>query len=105
MRACFLLNVRREKIEEYKTRHAQVWPEMLSALRQTGWRNYSLFLRPDGLVVGYCEADDFDKSCAAMKCHPANRRWQIEMAELFDSLNGETADNAMFPLEEVFHLD
>ena len=105
MRACFLLNVRREKIEEYKTRHAQVWPEMLAALRQTGWRNYSLFLRPDGLVVGYCEADVFDKSCAAMKCHPVNRRWQTEMAALFDSLNGETADDAMFPLEEVFHLD
>ena len=72
MRACFLLNVRREKIDEYKTRHAQVWPEMLAALRESGWRNYSLFLRPDGLVVGYCEADDFDKCRAAMKNHPVN---------------------------------
>ena len=72
MRACFLLNVRREKIEEYKIRHAQVWPEMLAALRESGWRNYSLFLRPDGLLVGYCEADDFDKCRAAMKHHPVN---------------------------------
>ena len=49
MRTCFLLKVRPEKIEEYKVRHAEVWPEMLAALRQAGWRNYSLFLRPDGL--------------------------------------------------------
>ncbi|MGB8031752.1 MAG: L-rhamnose mutarotase [Terracidiphilus sp.] len=105
MRACFLLKVRPEKIEEYKARHAEVWPEMLAALRQTGWRNYSLFLRPDGLVVGYCEARDFDECRAAMKRHPVNLRWQIVMAPLFDSLSGDTADDAMFPLEEVFHLD
>ncbi|MGD0470622.1 MAG: L-rhamnose mutarotase [Terriglobales bacterium] len=105
MRACFLLKVRPEKIEEYKARHAQVWPEMLAALRKTGWRNYSLFLRPDGLVVGYCEADDFDECRAAMKRHPVNQRWQTEMAPLFDSPNGDSADDTMFPLEEVFHLD
>ncbi len=105
MRACFLLKVRPEKIEEYKARHAQVWPEMLAALRESGWRNYSLFLRPDGLVVGYCEASDFGKCRAAMKPHPVNQRWQREMAPLFDSPNGDSADDTMFPLEEVFHLD
>jgi L-rhamnose mutarotase len=105
MRACFLLQVRPEKIEEYKTRHARVWPEMLTALRQTGWRNYSLFLRPDGLVVGYCEADNFETARNRMKNHPVNTRWQTEMAPLFQSSNGASADDTMFPLEEVFHLD
>ena len=40
---------------------------MLAALRETGWRNYSLFLRPDGLLVGYLEADNFDQCVARMK--------------------------------------
>jgi L-rhamnose mutarotase len=105
MRACFLLKVRRDKIEEYKTRHSKVWPEMLAALREAGWRNYSLFLRPDGLVVGYLEAGDFEKCRAEMKKHPVNARWQAEMAPLFESLEGESADDSMLPLEEVFHLD
>lgn len=105
MRACFLLKVRPEKMDEYKTRHAQVWPEMLAALRETGWRNYSLFLQPDGVVVGYVEADDFESCRAAMKNHPVNARWQAEMAPLFASTNGHTADDLMLPLEEVFHLD
>ena len=104
-RICFLLKVRREKIEEYKIRHAAVWPEMLAALRETGWRNYSLFLRPDGLLVGYLEADDFAKCCAGMKNHPVNARWQTEMAPFFESLSGGAADDNMVPLEEVFHLD
>ena len=105
MRACFLLKVRREKLDEYKNRHARVWPEMLAALRDAGWHNYSLFLQPDGLVVGYVEADDFKKCHEAMMNHPVNARWQAEMASFFESPNGGTADDFMFPLEEVFHLD
>ncbi len=105
MHICFLLKVREEKIDVYKARHAHVWPEMLEALRETGWRNYSLFLRPDGLLVGYLEADDFAQCCAAMKKHPVNARWQAEMAPLFESLGDGAADDNMIPLEEVFHLD
>ena len=105
MRVCFLLKVRPERIDEYKSRHTGVWPEMLAALRETGWHNYSLFLRPDGLLVGYLEADDFDQCVARMKEHPVNARWQAEMAPFFDSLSSGGADDDMAPLEEVFHLD
>jgi L-rhamnose mutarotase len=105
MRVCFLLKVRKDKLEEYKERHSRVWPEMQEALRDAGWRNYSLFLRPDGLVVGYLEAEDFERCVAAMKDQPVNARWQKEMAPYFESLNGAAADEKLFPLEEVFHLD
>jgi L-rhamnose mutarotase len=52
-RICFVLQVKHGSVEEYKQRHHNVWPEMLTALRETGWNNYSLFLRKDGLLVGY----------------------------------------------------
>ncbi len=105
MRICFLLKVRKERLEEYKLRHAYVWPEMLDALRNTGWRNYSLFLRPDGLLVGYLETDDFDHACAAMKGHPVNARWQAEMSPFFEAIGEDAPDDRLFLLEEVFHLD
>lgn len=105
MRICFLLKVRQEKLEEYKARHVHVWPEMLEALRETGWRNYSLFLRPDGLLVGYVEVDDFAECCAAMKEHPVNERWQAEMTPFFEPFGEGAADDNMIPLDEVFHLD
>jgi L-rhamnose mutarotase len=104
MRICFLLKVRPEKVEEYKKRHAQIWPEMLEALSESGWNNYSIFLKPDGLLVGYLEADDFDKCRTAMKNRPVNTRWQLEMSAFFEPMPGAADDN-MFPLEEVFHLD
>ena len=105
MRICFLLKIRPEKVKEYNARHAQVWPEMLDALRETGWRNYSLFLRPDGLLVGYLEATDFEKCSAAMKNYPVNARWQAEMSLFFEAMAEGVADDNMIPLEEVFHLD
>lgn len=104
-RVCFLLKVRPEKIEEYKRRHAAVWPEMLAALRATGWHNYSLFLRPDGLLVGYLETPDFEQARLGMQNHPVNARWQAEMAPFFESLQQGAADASMLPLDEVFHLE
>jgi L-rhamnose mutarotase len=105
MRVCFLLKVRADRLEEYKERHTDVWPEMLDALRQSGWHNYSLFLRRDGLLVGYLETPDFVRACAAMKEHPVNDRWQTEMAPFFEALTEGGADDNMLPLAEIFHLD
>ncbi|HLV36838.1 MAG TPA: L-rhamnose mutarotase [Spirillospora sp.] len=104
-RVCFLLKVKQDKIEEYKRRHQEVWPEMLDALRETGWHNYSLFLRDDGLLVGYVETPDFQAALDGMANREVNERWQNEMAPFFESLDGRHADESMIPLEEVFHLD
>ena len=104
-RHCFLLRVRPERLDEYRRRHAAVWPEMLQALADTGWRNYSLFLHDDGLLVGYVEADDLQASLAAMARTDVNRRWQAEMAPFFVGLEGGGPDEGLVLLEEVFHLE
>jgi L-rhamnose mutarotase len=103
-RVCFLLQVRPERLEEYKVRHRSVWPEMLQALRESGWNNYSLFLRPDGLLVGYLETEDFPRAQAEMSKREVNARWQREMSEFFLNPPGVTPDRAVTRLEEVFHL-
>lgn len=104
-RVCFLLRVKKDRMEEYKVRHATVWPDMLQALRDTGWQNYSLFLREDGLLIGYLETPDFEAAKAGMQNKEVNKRWQDDMAPFFESLDGGHADEAMMNLEEVFHLD
>jgi L-rhamnose mutarotase len=103
-RICFILQVKYDRLEEYKERHRHVWPEMLQALRETGWTNYSLFLRDDGLLVGYLETPDFEAALKGMAAREVNLRWQTHMAGFFE-LDGRHADAAMQPLAEVFHLD
>lgn len=101
-RVCFTLQVKPELLDEYRRRHEAVWPEMLKALRDTGWHDYSLFLREDGLLVGYLLTDDFDAALAAMDATDVNARWQAEMAEFF--VDGRP-DRHMYVLDEVFNLD
>ena len=103
-RVCFLLKVRPERLPEYKRRHQAVWPEMLKALRETGWNNYSLFLREDGFLVGYLETPDFQKALDGMAKQEVNERWQRDMAPFFEALDGRRTDQGMLRLEEVFHL-
>jgi L-rhamnose mutarotase len=103
-RICFVLQVKPHRLEEYKQRHRTVWPEMQAALEESGWRNYSLFLRDDGLLVGYLETDDFESARARMAQRAVNEKWQREMAGYFLHSDGKLPDGAMQPLEEVFHL-
>ncbi len=104
-RICFVLHIRPEKIEEYRERHASVWPSMLKALQDAGWKNYSLFLQSDGLLVGYFETEDLAASQLKMQAASVNAQWQQEMAPYFTDLRGSTPDRSMTPLTEIFHLD
>jgi L-rhamnose mutarotase len=104
-RVCFLLKVKADRLAEYKQRHEAVWPEMLEALRESGWHNYSLFLRDDGLLVGYFETPDLDAALAGMAAREVNERWQTEMAPFFEDLEGRRPDEGLLVLEEVFHLE
>jgi L-rhamnose mutarotase len=103
-RVGFQFKVRRDRLAEYKEHHEQVWPEMLDALRETGWHNYTLFMREDGLIFGYFETDtDLATAQAEMAAREVNSRWQEFMSEFID--DNARPDETFVELEEYFHLD
>jgi L-rhamnose mutarotase len=104
-RYCFTLQVRPDRLAEYRERHAAVWPDMLRALRDAGWRNYSIFARPDGLLIGYVEAGDLAAAQRAMAATEVNARWQADMSRYFAGLDGRPPDEGFLLLEEIFNLD
>jgi L-rhamnose mutarotase len=103
-RVCFTLQVRPDRLAEYRERHAAVWPEMLRALRRSGWHDYQLFLREDGLVVGTLLTDDLAAAQAAMETTSVNSLWQADMAPFFQLADGRP-DRSAQPLELIFDLD
>ena len=103
-RVCFQLQVRPDRLDEYRERHAQVWPEMLQAIADSGRRNYSLFLRDDGLLIGYYETEDDAASQARLAADPRTAAWEAEMAPFFVALDGRP-DQAATPLPEIFNLE
>jgi L-rhamnose mutarotase len=103
-RICFQLQIDPDHIAEYTRRHGEVWPEMRDALREAGWHNYSLFLQPDGGLIGYVETEDFAAAQAAMAATEVNARWQREMAGYFVALGDDRPDEGIRPIPEIFHL-
>lgn len=104
-RVCFQLQLRPERLAEYRERHASVWPEMLRALKHADWNNYSIFVRDDGLLIGYFETRDLAAARAAMAATDVNARWQAEMAGFFEDLDGGAPDEGFLRLSEIFHLE
>ncbi|WP_203567755.1 L-rhamnose mutarotase [Aestuariimicrobium ganziense] len=104
-RVCFQLQVRADRLDEYVARHRAVWLEMLQAIEAAGYRNYSLFLRPDGLLIGYYETDSMADTQAAMLASEVSARWEAEMGEFFEGLDGGRPDTGFQRLDEVFNLD
>jgi L-rhamnose mutarotase len=103
-RVGFQFKVRQDRLDEYREQHKQVWPEMLDALRETGWHNYTLFMRPDGLIFGYFETDaDLATAQAKMAEKDVNTRWQQFMSSYIDA--HARPDETFVELEEYFHLD
>jgi L-rhamnose mutarotase len=99
--AAFVLHVRPGRIDEYVSAHANVWPEMLQALRDAGIRNYTIF-RDGDQVFGYFESDDLEAAAAYMQAQEVTALWQDAMAELLEERVPDTGPPA---LEPIFRLD
>ncbi len=100
----FQFKIGQDRLAEYKEHHKNVWPEMLNALRETGWHNYTLFMRADGLIFGYFETEEsLQAAQAKMLAKEVNTRWQKFMAPFVDS--NARPDETFIELEEYFHLD
>lgn len=105
MRVGFRLQLRIELLDEYVEHHQNVWPEMLQALTETGWHNYSLFLdKSDGTLFGYFETPDLQEALDRMAEKEVNDRWQKVMGDYFVALEGRRPDEGFLQLENVFYL-
>ncbi len=103
-RICFLMKVKTDQLEAYLAAHEPVWPDMLQAMHDSGIRNYSMYHREDGLLVGYLEAEDPQEALGRCAKTDASRRWQEHMAPFFESVApGLGAGEPLF-LPEYFHM-
>jgi len=100
-RSAFVLRIRPDRVEEYRAAHAEVWPEMLDALRGAGIRNYSIFLEGNR-AFGYFEADDLEAAAAYLERQEVSARWQDAMAGLLEE---RVPDGGPPSLPEIFRLD
>jgi L-rhamnose mutarotase len=102
-RVCFTFEIRPGTEAEYKRRHDEIWPELVEAIKDAGFANYSLFRR-DRQIVAYAECHP-DMATAFAKLGPTevNARWAKWFEDVIVSLTDENGE--LYRLEEVWHLD
>ena len=87
---------------EYKRRHDEIWPELVTLLQDAGISDYSIHLdRETNTLFGVLWRRD-DHGMEALPSHPVMRRWWAHMADIM----AVKPDNEPIatPLETVFHM-
>lgn len=108
-----IIEVRAEKLDEYKRLHAAVWHDVLAQIHNSNIRNYSIFLRrmPDRkyYLFSYFEyvGTDFEADMAAMAADPRTQEWWAVCKPCQNPLPGvDVAGGEWWAgMEEVFHCD
>lgn len=89
--------------DEYRKRHNEIWPELTSLLKETGIKNYSIFLdKQTNSLFGVLEIAE-EKAIDALPEHPVMKRWWAHMKDIMAT----NPDNSpvSFSLEEVFFME
>ena len=101
-----VIQVRPEKLDEYKRLHAAVWPDVLNMIAQCNIRNYSIFHR-DGLLFAHFQyvGDDFDADMAKMAADPTTQEWWSVCKPCQQPVSTAAPDEWWADMDEVFHCD
>ena len=103
-RVAFQLRIRAGMEAEYDAAHGNVWPALLSRLKEVGISEYSIFRRNQDLFL-VMRVDDFDAAWRTLDEDPTNLKWQQEMAKLFETVPGLKAGERFAMMKEVFYMD
>jgi L-rhamnose mutarotase len=101
-----VIKVRPEKLEEYKTLHADVWPGVLEMIRKCNIRNYSIYFK-DGYLFSYFEyqGTDFEADMDKMAADPTTREWWKLTDPCQEPLAKRKEGEKWAAMEEFFHMD
>ena len=87
---------------EYKKRHEVLWPDLKALLKQTGIKDYSIFLdEQTNDLFGYLIIDDATKLDELPK-QPVMQKWWAYMKDIMQTNDDNSPVN--IPLKEVFYL-
>lgn len=106
-----VLEIKPEKIEEYKRLHADVWPGVLKQIEECNIRNYSIYLgevqKGRWYLFAYFEytGDDFEADMAKMAADPTTQKWWDVCEPCQQPIPTRKEGEWWHTMEEVFHMD
>lgn len=89
--------------DEYKKRHAELWPSVRAILKDSGVYDYSIYLDEETGILFAFQKVKGDKGSQDLGAEKAIQEWWDYMAPLME-VNPDNSPVSI-PLEEMFHLD
>lgn len=87
---------------EYKKRHDEIWPELVTLLKDAGISDYSIHLDEEThCLVGVLWRTD-DHTMAQLPEHEIMQLWWAHMADIMATAPGNMP--VVVPLQTMFHL-
>ncbi|MFT3850196.1 MAG: L-rhamnose mutarotase [Propionivibrio sp.] len=101
-----IIQVKPEKLDEYKRLHANPWPEVNAMLKACNISNYSIY-HHDGFLFAYFEylGSDFEADMTRMANDPKTQAWWALTDPCQEPVKGRRKDEWWLTMEEVFRLD
>ena len=106
-----VIEVKADRVEEYRKLHADVWPGVLKMIKESNLHNYSIYLRklPDGkyYLFTYFEykGSDFSADCAKIAADPTTQKWWDVCVPCLVPFEDRAEGELWAGMEEVFHCD
>ena len=105
-----VIGLKKEKIEEYKKLHADVWPAVLKVIEQCNICNHSIYLREveknKFYLFSYIEysGDDLDADMKKMAEEPIMQKWLQFCDPCQEPIETRNEGQWWAKMEEVFHM-
>ena len=89
--------------EEYRKRHAEIWPELVRLLKEQGIGNYSIWLDEETNTLFAYQEQSGESSSQDLGTTEIVQKWWKYMADIMET----NPDNSpiSIPLEEVFFME
>ena len=88
--------------EEYRKRHSEIWPELVSLLKNEGIGNYSIFLDEDTNTLFAYHVQSLVSSSLYLRTTVVVKKWWKSMADVLQTIPDYSP--LTFPLPQFFYM-
>lgn len=102
-RFCYTFELAPGMEAEYERRHKEIWPDLVQAIKDAGFSNYSLFRR-GRKVIAYAECHPNSQSALnRLELQDVSLDWNSYIRSIMTS--AVDSEGRLFTYDEMWHLD
>ncbi len=100
----FVQKVKSDRKQEYIKAHAEAWPSLLEAIRDSGIEREMIWMQDDTIYI-YIMAEHFDRAMATLAETAVFKEWLAKMDPLLAVMQDFSGEGKVVRLPKVFDVE